>query len=298
MMKNYLVLLLFLLPAFCIAQRGDSLFIREESDGRWMARYRVQSERSVFDVAKKYGVPAAALADANHLSYADRLATGALIKIPLTIANWYNYTPPPSSVVTPLYYRTTQAWEAKDLAKRVGASKRQLQDWNRGTAEHFAPGNVVAVGWISDGSSTRREIPRNTESIPASPPSTVKRLDTIVVGDLPRSVPVLSAIEQAFQDQTVGGTMVTTEKGAAAFFPAGGTIKGVHYAFHNTAPRGSVVRVHNIGTGRTVYAKVLGPLPGTKQYAGAIVGISAAAKDALGVRGDTRAWCEVSYAGY
>jgi hypothetical protein len=106
-------------------------------------------------------------------------------------------------------------------------------------------------------------------------------------------------MEQAFQDQTAGGTMVTTEKGAAAFFPAGGgTIKGVHYAFHNSAPRGSVARVHNPGTGRTVYVKVLGPMPNTKQYAGAIIGVSGAAKAQLGVRGDARAWCEVSYAGY
>jgi hypothetical protein len=56
-----------------------------------------------------------------------------------------------------------------------------------------------------------------------------------------------------------------------------------------------VVKVFNPGSGKTIYVKVLGPLPDTKLYANSIIGISSGAKEALGVT-DNRTWCELSYA--
>lgn len=296
-MKNFLVALAILIPSLGIAQSTDSLFIREEGVGKWFARYRLAREGSVFGLAKKFGVPAAALADANGLSYADKLEPGRLVKIPLTLANWYTYTPPVSAQTAKLYYRVMEALDWRDAAAMMRISKRQLQEWNDLGDDDVDAGRVLAVGWIGIVESSGGSVPTEGPSV-LSPPQQAWP-DTTVLIDEVKPVPVLSPMEQAFQDQTAGGTMVTTEKGAAAFFPAtGGTTKGVHYAFHNNASRGSVIRVHNPGTGRTVYVKVLGPMPRTKQYAGAIIGISAAAKAELGVRGDTRAWCEVSYAGY
>ena len=297
-MKNFILPILFCLPLVAVAQKPDSLFVAQGADGRWHARYFVRDERSVFAVAKKYGVPAAALADANGLSYAHRLERGMLVKVPLTVANWYNYTPPASSLTEPLYYRAAEEWDAKDLAAELGVSKKQFAAWNGGDGD-VERNDIVAVGWISVGPVGINDVGQ-TAPADIPPPPLASTGDTMaIIGDFPPAMPVLAPIEQAFQDQTAGGTMVAMEKGPAAFFPSsGGTSKGVHYAFHNAATRGSVVRIHNVGTGRTVYAKVLGPLPGTKQYVGAIVGISAAAKAELGVRGDARAWCEVSYAGY
>ncbi len=296
-MKPILLLLTWLLPAVCAAQTADSLFIREDVEGHWHARYRTLGEASVFAVAKKFGVPAATLADANRMSYAERLEPGILMNIPLTLANWYNYTPPASAQVATLYYRAAEEIDWKDMAARLGVSKRQLQDWNRQGSDDIEAGRVLAVGWVSVGAPGGNDVAVNSPATIPPPPQTWP--DTAVFAEEVKPVPVLSPIEQAFQDQTAGGAMVATEKGPAAFFPAtGGTIKGIHYAFHNRASRGSVVRVHNPGAGRTVYVKVLGPMPRTKQYAGAVIGISAAAKAELGVRGDARAWCEVSYAGY
>ena len=58
-----------------------------------------------------------------------------------------------------------------------------------------------------------------------------------------------------------------------------------------------VMQVRNLNNGRTIYVKILGPLPDTKQYAGCVLGLSSGAKGALGVR-ETKAFCEMSYAGY
>ena len=300
-MKIVALFPLLLLSFFVSAQSSDSLFIHQGADSRWYAQYSIKGERNVFDVAKKFGLPPASLADANHLSYTDRLESGNRLRIPLNLANWYNYTPPAASAVKPIYLRATRRWNMDDLSKQLGVTQRLLEEWNGAIPDAVEKGTVVKVGWISVGGvvvNGNEPDPRASGEQTSSSPS-ITWPDTAIVIEMPAPAPVLPPMQQAFLDQTAGGTMVTTEKGPVAFFPArGGTIKGVHYAFHNTAARGSVIRVHNPGTGRTVYVKVLGPLPGTKQYAGAILGVSIAAKEELGVRGDARAWCEVSHAGY
>lgn len=105
-----------------------------------------------------------------------------------------------------------------------------------------------------------------------------------------------SETEQQYLDQTFNEQSVTEEKGPAAFYDATGGINSeVHYAFHNTAGRGRIIRVTNPGNGKYVFVKVLGPLPKTKLYHNCIIGISSTAKEVLGVMGD-KIWCSLHYA--
>jgi hypothetical protein len=69
------------------------------------------------------------------------------------------------------------------------------------------------------------------------------------------------------------------------------------YAFHNVAPRGTDIRVYNPGADKFVFVKVMGGLPDTKQYANSVIGISADAKELLGVSiMEDKAWVELKYA--
>ena len=54
------------------------------------------------------------------------------------------------------------------------------------------------------------------------------------------------------------------------------------------------MKVFNPGTNKTIYVKILGPVPDTKLYANSIIGICDAAKEALGIT-DNKAWVELSY---
>lgn len=88
------------------------------------------------------------------------------------------------------------------------------------------------------------------------------------------------------------------DKGAAVFFDMPGKVKtgkGKYYAFHNLARRGAIVKIHNPGTDKTIFAKVLGPMPVNEKYHNCIIGISAGAKAKLGATSD-KMWCELSYA--
>ena len=105
-----------------------------------------------------------------------------------------------------------------------------------------------------------------------------------------------SETELAYMKQTHNESKITTEKGPAVFFDmAGGHGSNVFFGFHNSVPRGTIIKVFNPGTGKAIYVKILGPMPETKQYYNSIMGINSDAKEALGVR-DTRMWCDLSFA--
>jgi rare lipoprotein A (peptidoglycan hydrolase) len=62
----------------------------------------------------------------------------------------------------------------------------------------------------------------------------------------------------------------------------------------NNVPVGTIVKITNQGTGKSVYAKVLGQLPDMKESAGLTLRLSNAAAAELGV-GDGRFSVGVSY---
>jgi len=105
-----------------------------------------------------------------------------------------------------------------------------------------------------------------------------------------------SETELAYMKQTHNESQIISEKGPAVFFDMPGVHGGnVFLGFHNTVPRGTIIKVYNPGTSRAIYVKILGPMPETKQYYNSILGINSDAKEALGVK-ETRLWCELSYA--
>jgi hypothetical protein len=97
--------------------------------------------------------------------------------------------------------------------------------------------------------------------------------------------------------QTNSEQVVTEEKGTAVFFENKGKLSSskVIYALHNTAKRGTIIKVYNPGTDKTVFVKVLGSIPDTKMYHNCVIGIGSSAKELLMVT-EEKAWCELKYA--
>lgn len=318
------VFLLCVLSVSAFSQERDSLTVIPTVDG-WTVHHRVQKGETIFMLARRYHVPPAILAEVNGLTYQDGLKDRATVIVPVGSYNLQTVAPKAES--RPLYYRVKGDDNLYRVARQAQVPQKTLQSWNNLPEPTVTAGKTLLVGWLLIDASqavstttnnvvtTPAVIPatkpaqnaikpvQNTTVIPKSapPPSpvTIVQQPTAII-DTVQNVDTLVAkpaegLEQQYIDQTAEGANVVTETGTAAFFPSSG--KGPLYAFHNMAPRGSIIKVHNPGTDQTVYVKVLGPLPGTKQYANAIIGISGAARAALGVK-DSRAWCELSYAGY
>lgn len=81
---------------------------------------------------------------------------------------------------------------------------------------------------------------------------------------------------------------------AGTFKSTSGWQDGKYYALMNSIPVGTIVRVNDPTTGKTIYAKVLGQLPDMKESAGLAIRISNAAAAELG-EGEGRFIVEVKY---
>ncbi len=85
------------------------------------------------------------------------------------------------------------------------------------------------------------------------------------------------------------------EKGEAAIFKStSGWEDGKYYCLHNTSTPGTIIKVTNTATGKSIYAKVLDVIPDIRQNTGLLVRISNAAAEELGA-GGTKFDCTLSY---
>lgn len=286
----------------CFAQKADSLFIAAGSDG-WLIQHRVHAGETLFSVARKYHVPPAMLANTNHLSYSGDLAGSTTLLIP---TGAYNQAPKAGTDTRPVYYRVGVNESLSYISRKAGMLQDKLQGLNHMPDNKVHPGQVLLAGYIlydateilpqpktPANTATQRPtvvvINNNTQMQPAG---TVQP-DTVAVAD---SLTV-SKGEQMYQEQTGEGQNIVTEKGPAAFFPMTGGSADPYLGFHNTAPKGSIVKVHNPGNGKDIYVKIIGQLPANKKFYNAVIGISNRARAELGTV-EQRLWVELSYAGY
>ncbi|MEO8821110.1 MAG: hypothetical protein ABI374_09730, partial [Ginsengibacter sp.] len=137
--------------------------------------------------------------------------------------------------------------------------------------------------------------PEKTES-PATPPAT-------------QSTPTASSSSVAvnnstafgkgyfknlYEQQTANQAPIDKSGSGAVFKSTSGWQDGKYYCFCNDAAAGTVLKITNNATGKSVYAKVLDVIPDISQNEGLITVVSNAAADALGA-GDSKFDCIVSF---
>jgi hypothetical protein len=182
-----------------------------------------------------------------------------------------------------LYYRVKESDNIGLISMYANIKKDELILWNTLHGNTLAEGQALFIGWVK---TVARDSISTSNGI--AYPSVNYHKHTHDTGRH-----AFGELDSLYDVQTHNGTSVITEKGTAVFFEKAGR-NNIYYAFHNTSAKGTVIKIVNPGTGKTVFAKVLGPIPDTKQYANSIIGISSPAKDALGIT-DTKAWCELYY---
>ncbi len=288
------------------AQPSDSLFVTPREDG-WTIQHRVRNGETIFNLARRFHVPPLIFAESNGMTFENGLREGSIVAVPLGAYNLQRSQPQNTAESRTLYYRVRPGDDLFRISRSVDVPRKTLQTWNHLADEKVPTGQVLRVGWVLfDGTGLAvKPVPAPA---PAVPKAVVPAPDTQVRIPVVKRAPVQATLsgdsvlrgsspeEQSFLELVAAGVNFAVETGPAAFFPS--SSKTTLYAFHNIAPRGSVVRVRNPVNGRTIYAKVLGPLPGTKAYNKALIGLSAGARRGLGATGDARLWCEVAYAGY
>lgn len=317
-MSRFFLTILFLSIVFSASAQRDSLFIKTKND-EWYISHKVKLGETLFILARKYHVPPAILADANGMNYTDGLEDGKKVIIPLGAYNKVQKAEN-NSEARPVYYRVKERDNLFSISHQADVKQKTLQQWNGLPDNEIEPGQTLLVGYILyDATQTafaKNEQEKRTTTVAADntkpkanggivvqehDPYKAKKGEHVTIIKVPPvdTAKPVSEEEQLYLRQTNNGANVIEEKGPAVFYDNAGKIGSTHtfFAFHNTAKRGTIIKVYNPGTDQTVYVKVLGPMPGTKQYHNSVIGISGGAKAALGIN-ENKSWCELSYAGF
>ncbi len=281
-MFKYLFLLLCACAGFTtMAQTNDSLFATHKGPSLTI-KYTVKFGETLHMLAYRFNVSDGVIENANEPDILKKFTAGAVVSIPVTKENFYT-TKQSFSNVQELYYHVVTKDDIGLISTYAGVTKSQMRLWNNLHGNTLTEGQVLFIGWVK-----MISLDTSNPATQAAYPIYKKRPGRDSV-----KARIPGNLDSVFNSQTNNGANVITEKGTAVFFDKPGK-NNTFYAFHNTSPRGSVIRVYNPSTGKTIYVKVLGTIPDTKLYSGSIIGICNTAKEALGVT-DNKAWCELSY---
>ncbi len=287
MMSRYIWSILFLLLSTAsIAQQGDSTFAVKKGPSLAI-RYYLKSKETLAMLANRYYISQEVLETTSGVDGRKKLPAGTMLHIPLNKDN-FKCAEEASGLLhwEKVFYRVGEKDDLALISLYAGAKKQDIIQWNTLKGSRLSEGQVLFIGWVKVVEKTEENI-ENGLAYPTQKnvASNAASVDTVrhAYGEL----------DSAYFAQTKNGKNIISEKGSAAFFEKAGK-NNIYYAFHNTTQRGAIIKVINPGTGKYIYAKVLSSLPDTKQFANCIIGLSATAKDALGIT-ESKAWVELTY---
>jgi LysM repeat protein len=83
--------------------------------------------------------------------------------------------------------------------------------------------------------------------------------------------------------------------GGGAFKSSSGWVDGKYYCLQNNATSGTIVKITNTDNGKTIYAKVLEPMPDIAENGDMVILVSNAGAEALGAGKDGKFNCSLEY---
>ncbi|HWV66342.1 LysM peptidoglycan-binding domain-containing protein [Chitinophaga sp.] len=319
MIKPILSIALFGFSAVA-AQAQDTLEVQGTSPALYISHV-VKKGENFYSLSRAYGLSPKEIAAANKVNMEQGLQLGRKLHIPLTAAN---FSQKADASGKPVYHKVAE----KETLYRVSVNYNKvpldnIRQWNSFSGDGLKKDSYIIVGYVKAGGSTAEATPRPEKvkekatpapepvvlSTPPPPPPAVKETPKKEPESIPaeetsspvastpapvKSTPVSSStdFEQLYEQQTKGGKKTTSEKGPGTWFKSNAV--GKYYALHNTAPRGTIIKVTNPLNGKAVYAKVLDVIPQMKANAGLIIKLSDSAMQALGSN-ETKFYCELSY---
>ncbi|HTR27693.1 MAG TPA: LysM peptidoglycan-binding domain-containing protein [Puia sp.] len=313
-----LISVLLLFSVVCAAAQPDELLIQGQTGGLYL-EHTVAAKETWYSVGRMYNVDAKALAQYNHLTFAHPLVIGETLKVPLTKLNFsQDGKKTAGESLLPVYHIVRE----KEWLYRISVNHNKvpipvLEKWNQVTGDQVHAGLHMIVGYLkvktrlSALAKAKVASPDRPDTAAASPPPAYaispetekpepqrpeprpqeQRPEPRPQEQRPESTPKFNGgkFKAEFSD---GGNSVTGQAGT--FKSTSGWQDGKYYALMNNVPVGTIVKITDQGTGKSVFAKVLGQLPDMKESAGLTVRISNAAASELG-EGEGKFGVGVSY---
>lgn len=324
-----LVLFTFITSGILFAQQND-LEIQGTAENFYV-EHTVSPKENFYSIGRTYNVNPKELASYNHLHFQSGLDIGQIMKIPLTKTNFNQSTKvEPNYALVPVYHTVV----AGETLYRLGVNYNKvslayLKKWNNMSTDAVSVGSKMIIGYLkvdknlssleNKGSNTAsNEVvkeqkesnpvlppkpqpapsqPQVAENIPASQPNAqTKKTAQPAAAIVEKSNGGFSGgfFKQLYTEQT-GNKANQNKNGTGGVFKStSGWQDGKYYCFSNDATAGTVLKITNNSTGKSIFAKVLDTIPLIQQNEGLIVVISNAAASELGA-GDNRFDCVVNF---
>ena len=295
--------------------------------------HSVSPKESFYSVGRMYNVAPKDLAAYNKISLEAGLSVGQNLKIPLDKSNFtQSEVKSILDFLIPVYHQVQSGESLYRLGVNYNKVPLELlKKWNSLNSDAVNVGSPMIVGYlkvdknqsslatsqppvkqvavapVAEKPAPEKPVEKKSEVITP----VVKPVETVVkqeekkeaVTQMSSVTPVVAKESGKFgeglfkpiYDQQFARDSHQTGSGTAGVFKStSGWQDGKYYCFNNNAAPGSILKVTNNTTGKSVYAKVLDAMPDIKQNSGLIVIISNAAADELGA-GESRFECAVEY---
>ncbi len=325
-MKKLLLLIAF---AFLYLRNdGQDLLIQGASPNLYLI-HTVAPKENYYSVGRLYNVPPKTLGTYNGLQFEKGLSLGQTIKIPLTEGNFSDGSNLSADEAAVPVYHVVQP---KEGLYRVSANYNKvplatLKKWNHLSSDVVSNGTKLIVGYLKvlkDQSALANnaqipvaDVPKKeekkevkTEKAPQKE-VVLKEKEKVKepIKDEPKEKPKPKEepvtfpkgndhsggyFKKLYNKQSESGQEIKESGNAGTFKSTSGWQDGKYYCFHNEALPGTILKITNNATNKTVYAKVLDAIPDIKQNTGLLIRLSNAAADELQVS-DSKFDCSISY---
>ena len=313
-----------------LCAQPDNLEIRGTGSSMYV-EHIVLPKENFYSVGRIFNINPKELAGFNHLHFASGLNIGQVLKIPLSKNNFtQEEIAPPNGVLIPVYHTVASGETLYRLGVNYNkVSLAYLKKWNNMSTDAVSVGSKMIIGYLkvdknlssleNKGSNTAsNEVvkeqkepnpvlppkpqpapsqPQVAENIPASQPNAqTKKTAQPAAAIVEKSNGGFSGgfFKQLYTEQT-GNKANQNKNGTGGVFKStSGWQDGKYYCFSNDATAGTVLKITNNSTGKSIFAKVLDTIPLIQQNEGLIVVISNAAASELGA-GDNRFDCVVNF---
>lgn len=292
--------------------------------------HSVQPKESLYSLSRTYNVAPKALALYNNLRIETGLDIGQNIKIPLDKNNFVQSEKISGMGLIPVYHTVTEKETLYRLGLNYNkVSLANIKQWNHLSSDGISAGTSLIVGYLKVDKSQSSLAQNNVEPIlkKVTPPAEVPHTEKV---ETPKTEvakkPEISSEKSVVQEEKAVKPVeekVATNKAPShstidfkgGFFKkifdeqsgdkasdagTGGIFKstsgwqdGKYYCFNNNATPGTIIKINNPATNKSIYAKVLDSNPELKQNEGLLVIISNAAAEELGVSENFN--CEISF---
>ncbi len=290
--------------------------------------HTVAPKESIYSVGRLYNVAPKDLAAYNHLQMESGLSVGQEMKIPLDKNNFsQSEAKSGNDALVPVYHTVG----SKETLYRLFVNYNKvpitsLQKWNNLQSDALSEGSQMIVGFlkVDKAQSALATQPANAGEVASAPVQSEKKSVPAVEKPTTAQAPEPakkeavaapakeSAVEKTVNtkstvnfsggyfkkvyDQQVQTKSPINNSGSVGIFKStSGWQDGKYYCFYNDAAAGSVLKVTDNASGKSVYAKVLDAIPDIRQNAGLSVVLSNAAAEELGAGGENKFDCIVSY---